>query len=998
MRLRILLLAALLVPAGVTAQEDESLERTVRSSGVPGGLCVQVGGDAAVGEDLAKTGRFLVHVIQSDAGAVRDARARLNREGLYGLISVQRHGSPARLPYAENLVNLVLLIERPAPTFPLAEVRRVLAPNGLLLARPGAAGAEALKAAGFEQVRTRNGWVSARNPRPETIDEWTHSRHSASGNPVSKDTQVGPPRRVRWVVGAQSEVAGMVSAGGRNFYAAALARDGFNGLRLWHRDLVRPSSKGDFVMRNPSRRVPAPVATDRYLFAVSGKKLHALDARTGETVRTYPDAKEPRIVLHDGGALFTADPGGVRALDVQTAETRWSVKSVDARNLVVGEDFVAFIRGRVRRGEKSELVAVEKDSGRIRWTRKDYDWSEKISRCVAYRDVLAYEVSTLNDDGPGNALHLLSAKDGNPTVTHEFFPGMNHRRQARAMFVGDKLWVLHGGKDAEKVRHRPQVTSIDFRTGEAHSTFYAGLAHCFPPIATPNYIFAGELDLTDLKTGKIDANRITKAACGRDSGWIPANGLLYITPKHCICWPMLRGYVALAPARPGEGEVLLKPSKNGVRIDRGVEPPAAEDARPDDWPAYRHDAWRSGSTPGTGPAALDPVWTADLGSTGVAGPIRSDWKENPFIKGAVTAPVIAGDLVCLARPDAHEVVALDRRTGSVRWRFTADGRVDTAPTLHRGLCLFGDKNGRVYCLRASDGKRVWRLRAAPRDERIVAYGQVESPWPVPGSVLVVDDVAYFAAGRQSFADGGIYIFAVESRTGEVKWVTTLDSIPQKGFYRSSGLEFDNFDLLHREGKSVAMSRWLFDRDTGKMSIDPWRAFARLDTGGGAAMVPQGTWSYAPRHQRRISSHTALRSLVVFRDRRVFGSLQDKKTLFRRDFDLEGGEEFNSKWMTGWSAGRASREGKMPWRTDRLAEKAAWKVEAFPDQEIIAMVLAGDRIFLAGSKGELQVRSAEDGKLMAKSRLSSPLWDGMAVAGGRLYVSTRDGKLLCLGEK
>ena len=137
-----------------------------------------------------------------------------------------------------------------------------------------------------------------------------------------------------------------------------------------------------------------------------------------------------------------------------------------------------------------------------------------------------------------------------------------------------------------------------------------------------------------------------------------------------------------------------------------------------------------------------------------------------------------------------------------------------------------------------DGQLVWRLRAAPLDERIVAYGQVESPWPIPGSVLVIDDVAYFAAGRQSFADGGILVFAVDPSTGTQHWVRRLDSVPQQGFYTSSALEFDNFDLLHREGTGVAMSRWVFDRQTGEMTVDLWRAFARLTAGQGDVMVPQ----------------------------------------------------------------------------------------------------------------------------------------------------------------
>ena len=153
-----------------------------------------------------------------------------------------------------------------------------------------------------------------------------------------------------------------------------------------------------------------------------------------------------------------------------------------------------------------------------------------------------------------------------------------------------------------------------------------------------------------------------------------------------------------------------------------------------------------------------------------------------------------------------------RRRGDVRWRFTANGRLDTPPAIHRGLCLFGSAAGWVYALRADTGEVVWRLRAAPTDQRIVAYGQVESPWPVPGAVLVMDDIAYFAAGRQPFADGGILVFAVNPLTGDRHWVQRIDSVPQKGFYENSGLEFDPFDILHAEGDGLAMSRWVLSPD------------------------------------------------------------------------------------------------------------------------------------------------------------------------------------------
>ncbi len=52
----------------------------------------------------------------------------------------------------------------------------------------------------------------------------------------------------------------------------------------------------------------------------------------------------------------------------------------------------------------------------------------------------------------------------------------------------------------------------------------------------------------------------------------------------------------------------------------------------------------------------------------------------------------------------------------------------------------------------------------------------------------------------------------------------------------------------------------------------------------------------------------------------------------------------------------------------------------------------------GRKGAfLNIYSTKDGSLVSKKQLTSPpAFDGMSAAGGRLYLSTLDGKLICFG--
>jgi len=84
--------------------------------------------------------------------------------------------------------------------------------------------------------------------------------------------------------------------------------------------------------------------------------------------------------------------------------------------------------------------------------------------------------------------------------------------------------------------------------------------------------------------------------------------------------------------------------------------------------------------------------------------------------------------------------------------------------------------------------------------------------------------------------------------------------------------------------------------------------------------------------------------------------------------------------------------------------------------VTAMALAGQTLLAAGSpdvidsqdplaalegrKGaSLWLVSAANGKKLAERPLATPpVFDGMAVANGRLYLAMQDGEVMCLGDK
>jgi len=199
---------------------------------------------------------------------------------------------------------------------------------------------------------------------------------------------------------------------------------------------------------------------------------------------------------------------------------------------------------------------------------------------------------------------------------------------------------------------------------------------CYRNKATENYIIFSRngLELVDLRTGRPNINRWVRGICAY--GIMPANGLIYVPPQQCACFPNahLPGLIAYGGARSYGARRLVADEH---RLEQGPACGAksiAPELTAEDWPIFRHDPLRSAATPVVLPRELSPAWRFDL--------------NEP-----VTAPTVGWGKVFLVGLRTHRVIALDTQTGRLVWSFRADNRVDTPPTLYQGKVYFGTAGG-----------------------------------------------------------------------------------------------------------------------------------------------------------------------------------------------------------------------------------------------------------------------------------------------------------------
>ena len=784
----VILVAA--IAAACHAAEQQQARDILDAAGVKGGLVVHLGcGEGKLTAALRASESYLVHGLDTDPANVEKARGHIRSLGLYGPVSADRFDGK-RLPYAENLVNLV--VADALGEVPMAEAMRVLAPGGLAYI----------------------GGKKAVKPRPKELDDWTHYLYDASNNAVSHDVAVGPPRRFQWLAGPRysrhhdhmSGASAMASAGGRLFYIfdhaspqaillpsawRLTARDAFSGTRLRERPIARWHTQMFRLKSGPAQLTRRLVAIGDRVYVTLGLEapVSVLDAATGQTLHECEGtAGTEELIVHDG-VLFAmindkpfrqpADPSAynyawpegprrIVACDTASGKALWS----RPQPCVLMFSLCADAR-RVVFHDGTGIVALDRRTGEPLWRSAPLAWRRPLPTSFAPTTVLYKDVVLFSGGGKaadergfgthGNVIHALSADDGKE-LWNAPHPPSGHRTAQDALVVGGLVWlpaIAQGRDSGEMIGHDP-------RTGEVKKRFLPDVQthwfhhRCYRAKATDRYILTSRtgIEFVDPFTGHWECHHWVRGACLY--GTMPANGMVYNPPHPCACYleAKLYGFNALAPEAESKAESPKSKVADEGRLETGpayseIGNRKSEIGNASDWPTYRGDMARSGATAAAVPVELKPAWETRLG-------------------GRLSALTIAAGRLFVASVDAHALHALDAATGKPLWAFTAGGRIDSPPTLWQGRVLFGSADGYVYCLRASDGALAWRFRAAPLDRRMMAFEQLESVWPVHGAVLLRGGELWCVAGRSMFLDGGLRLIRLNPATGALIAEQVLD--------------------------------------------------------------------------------------------------------------------------------------------------------------------------------------------------------------------------------
>jgi outer membrane protein assembly factor BamB len=529
--------------------------------------------------------------------------------------------------------------------------------------------------------------------------------------------------------------------------------------------------------------------------------------------------------------------------------------------------------------------------------------------------------------------------------------------------VGNNFYAIRYGR-SKTLKSDLYVNILDVATGKVKSRDVGAKGKCLGYMCAPvvhragDYIFYSFNAWVHTRTMKVEYPYLAHPSCF--FGAYLADGMVYNFPSRKP--GPLQGISAIAPA-----DITFNSHPGGKVFKQYSSAPANGAAtRAADWPMFRYSPSRPNATTSEPGAKLVKLWEVHPGVDH-----KKSFGQLCSIRSGLTQAVSAWGLVIVADMEGQRILALDVKTGKQKWVFGVGSRVEFSPTLYKGLCLFAAKDGFVYCLNAKTGTLCWK-RMIPAQVRLIGgQDKLESLWPVRSGVMIDNGVGYACAGLNGSLLGGLRAIAFKPETGALVWSQCYTDKGAGGMFVGGA----------GHAKTVVMNRSNVNVATGKRGRRAHHSFSgslrfvdSMDDylAGGVSLPRNGE----DRGGVQLSNGIISGKTIAF----------DNKL----SVAFKGGVS-RENWERGYLRFYAkARKGK----------QNLWEIK---DGLIVDdIVLTPGHVYVVGhhyrekKAPELRVLSRKDGKILATHSLNTiyPAWNGMSIAGDRIFIATGEGKLLC----
>ncbi len=812
------LLGGMRMWAGPEASAPD-VDAILETTSIHQGLAVVLGELGSTTLDLVQEGHFLVEELQLEWPGVFESRRKISEAAFFPLANAQFTPTFRELPYAPRLVNLLIAdldaLGNEAPSE--QEIRRVLVFGGAAYVKSGT-------------------WKVIRNPFPKDTDEWSHSLRGPDRVPVSQDRLLQDNvDGMKWIAERENSIEQFASAmlihDGKHFSIRRssaispqnkqsqewpfryhlVARDAQNGIALWSRPVAWIPT---FNHRNFSQNFNAHWATGNgkvYIYPEIGGHLSALDADTGEIVRVYDQLP----ALKAGQALAPKRLGDTKKSGlggVEKAEIRWAAfgRQQPRRDgketftpLAEPESFAqsgVFVLGdTLVHSFGNHIWVVDEGSGRILG---EHRIKEHIEHSLVGEDGHLYVIAegtlqsfalpkatlrwTTTFKQPDAVINLVKAFTG----PREGVLGIMYVKEGGGTWAkgqilgvdtesGNILWRQEDNNLNSS--HLVMVNGLvavdswkgakwyDPRSGEktgGHDINF-DMGGCSFPTYTPDFMIRG-LTLHSLQ----DPNQIliSDGARGNCQNPIyPAYGQLFsFGAKRCGCSVFYRSgigsFYAAPELRPTPDKQRLYPQTPTVFSGTVSGSMEQQNIRIEDWQR------------GQGFFVSNKQYNYKKTPAVIRKAQRNQLSKGMNLYNASKKTLSEAGWTISSSLHSN-VVEIQGHGKS--WTLLLGGRLMADPLVVGEMLYLGANSGWVHAFNLAEGRLVWSYQASPMLRRMVAFGQVESAWPVV-AVQKINGFLVVVAGRRNSFDDGIHIVGLDPASGRKAWQQVIGT-PQKQF-------------------------------------------------------------------------------------------------------------------------------------------------------------------------------------------------------------------------